>query len=175
LTHEELRLAAIRFAKRQRFSHRTWERIDGLNLKVIASETVTAAHDIPDVIGWDQTHSYLIECKASRSDFFHDAKKPQRNAGTGMGIFRYYFTPKGLVSREEIPEGWGLIEIDGKEMVISVQAPRRELDASGHMQEKRILLSLLRRVKMREFLIIQRDEMDAALVQRLAQEESHAD
>jgi hypothetical protein len=162
MTHEELRIAALKYARGNKYDYKTHE-TNGLALSVVTSDTVTDADDIPDVIGWRNGVSYLIECKASRADFKADAKKPQRSAGTGMGEYRYYFCPKDLLEKIEIPEGWGLIELDGKKATIVLRAPHRELDVAAHQHEKRILLSLLRRIKMREFLIIQRDSADGEL------------
>lgn len=78
--------------------------------------------EIADVIGFGcGDHSVLIECKASRSDFLADAKKPFRiNPQFGMGKFRLYCTPLGLITRTDLPAKWGLIQIDptGKVHVI---------------------------------------------------------
>ena len=156
-THEQLRVAAIAFAKRRGYDNIGCHKL-GLGLGVIASETVTTANDIPDVIGWAYGLSYLIECKASKADFNADAKKPQRSNGTGMGNFRYYFTPVGLIAPSELPQDWGHIVWDGKKAFINVRPTQREIDTSAHIQEKRVLLSLLRRINMREFLIIQKEE-----------------
>lgn len=68
--------------------------------------------EIPDVIGFDSWQSILIECKVSRSDFFCDQKKPHRKKG--MGNWRFYVCPKGLIKKEELPEKWGLIYVDEK-------------------------------------------------------------
>lgn len=155
--HERLRVIATRWAKTLKY--RNGSRY-GFGCSVIASECVTSAGDIPDVIGWRMGYSYLIECKASRSDFFADRNKPQRNNGTGMGNYRYYFTPKGLIAAEELPDGWGMIEVEGKESQVSVECKMRQIDAIGHCDEKRILLSLIRRIKQREFLILQ-DERES--------------
>ena len=79
---------------------------------VVITETESCTSEIPDAIGWRNMHySILIECKTSRSDFFADAKKGRaRVAMIGMGLVRYYMTAPGLLSIEEIPEGWGLLE-----------------------------------------------------------------
>jgi len=100
----------------------------------------------------------MIECKVSRSDFFADAKKPQRLAGTGIGERRYFMTPVGLVKPSELPEEWGLIEIDGRSASVVVECPKRTIDLSGHVAEKRLLLSTISRIRTREFLMIQRIE-----------------
>jgi hypothetical protein len=67
----------------------------------------------PDVIGFNSGGSVLIECKASRADFFADRNKSFRQTpALGMGDIRYYCCPKGLLKKEELPEGWGLLEVD---------------------------------------------------------------
>ena len=82
---------------------------------VVITEMGSNAWEEPDAIGWTSGSSILVECKASRSDFRSDAAKPyRRNPETGMGEFRYYLTPKGLLDLDEIPPRWGLIEYDGK-------------------------------------------------------------
>jgi hypothetical protein len=71
-----------------------------------------AGDEIPDAIGWKRAayDSILMECKRSRSDFLKDADKPFRSDGKGVGNYRYYFTTPGLLKKEEITEGWGLLE-----------------------------------------------------------------
>ena len=68
----------------------------------------------PDVLGISIGGvSFLGEVKVSRSDFLADKKKPFRIDG-GIGDFRAYITPKGLLKPEEIPYGWSLWEVHGK-------------------------------------------------------------
>ncbi|MDR6218732.1 hypothetical protein [Deinococcus soli (ex Cha et al. 2016)] len=66
----------------------------------------------PDVLGFlDIDHTVLIEVKISRSDFLADARKPWRQRPEeGMGDWRYYLTPPGLLRAEELPRNWGLLE-----------------------------------------------------------------
>jgi hypothetical protein len=71
--------------------------------------------EIADAIGFrsvgDEQHSVVVEAKTTRSDFLADARKPHRvGAVAGMGTFRYYIAPIGLIQVEELPSGWGLIE-----------------------------------------------------------------
>lgn len=70
--------------------------------------------EIPDAIGFSLSEpgygSTVIEVKVSRSDFLADAKKPHRQSG-GMGNWRYYMAPRGMLRLGEIPAGWGLIEV----------------------------------------------------------------
>ncbi len=66
----------------------------------------------PDVIGFRQGFSYLIECKASRADFLADKKKFfRKNTDRGMGDERFFMAPIGLLDPSELPDGWGLIEV----------------------------------------------------------------
>lgn len=79
---------------------------------VALKELKSVAKEIPDVIGFDSWQSIVIECKISRSDFFSDKKKPHREKG--MGNWRFYCCPKGLIKQEELPEKWGLIYVNEK-------------------------------------------------------------
>ncbi|MFT0546998.1 hypothetical protein ACMHYO_11720 [Allopusillimonas ginsengisoli] len=70
----------------------------------------------PDAIGFRFTGhaptdgSVLVEVKVSRADFLADAKKPHRS-GDGLGSWRYYMAPKGLIQVDDLPPGWGLLEV----------------------------------------------------------------
>lgn len=68
--------------------------------------------ELPDVIGFNRDRSLLVECKVSRSDFLSDKKKHFRIfPDQGMGDYRYYCCPKGMIKKEELPEGWGLLYV----------------------------------------------------------------
>jgi hypothetical protein len=59
--------------------------------------------------------TFLLEAKTSRSDFLVDKNKPHRlNPAKGMGKYRYYICPTGLIKPEEVPEKWGLIYVSPK-------------------------------------------------------------
>lgn len=69
----------------------------------------------PDVFGvrhgtgWD-AGTIVIEVKVGRGDFLKDKEKPHRaNPETGLGRWRYYLCPTGLIQPHEVPEKWGLI------------------------------------------------------------------
>lgn len=72
--------------------------------------------EFPDVIGFSSGgHSTLIECKATRSDFLADRKKSFRiTSQLGMGSYRFFCAPDGLMLAADLPNGWGLIEVDAK-------------------------------------------------------------
>lgn len=77
--------------------------------------TSTNLREQPDVLGIDIVGtSFLGEVKVSRSDFLADKKKEFRTNGEGIGDFRAYITPKGLLKPQDIPYGWMLWEVHGK-------------------------------------------------------------
>ncbi len=59
---------------------------------------------------WDGG-SVLVEVKISRSDFLRDKHKPHRQAG-GLGDFRYYMCPEGVITLDDLPERWGLLWVN---------------------------------------------------------------
>lgn len=63
----------------------------------------------------DRLETVLVEVKVSRSDFFADQRKAFRiSPETGMGNYRYYMAPEGLIRVEELPDKWGLIEVNSR-------------------------------------------------------------
>jgi len=120
--------------------------------------------EIPDAIGWRSAGhndgSVVVEVKVSRSDFLADKKKNHRNGSeAGLGNWRYYMCPEGLISADETPEGWGLLWVNSRGHVKPqlgavtiqnylkreemIQAMRLESD---HNRECFILVKLLNRV-----------------------------
>lgn len=76
-------------------------------------ERVVSARENPDAIGFGgRQFSVLIECKSSRADFLADKQKffRQRPA-EGMGSKRYFMAPVGMLQPNDIPTGWGLLEV----------------------------------------------------------------
>lgn len=111
--HQQLCQVAVRWLKRAPSA-------GGPGCAVAVSECKTGfSGEIPDAIGFRRTGyepldgSTLIEVKTSRSDFLADAHKPHRQAG-GVGAWRYYMCPTGLIAVEELPIGWGLLEVNGR-------------------------------------------------------------
>lgn len=97
------------------------------------------------MIGFNSCNSVLIEVKVSRPDFLRDKKKIfRRNPHMGMGQFRYYCCPIGLIKTDELPDGWGLLYENekGKIEVIKQPQPQSEFDFKS---ERTVLLSMLRR------------------------------
>lgn len=59
--------------------------------------------------------SIVVEVKVSRSDFLADAKKPHRNGEVlGMGTWRYYMCPEGIITLDDLPHGWGLLWVNSR-------------------------------------------------------------
>lgn len=132
LTHSQLVDVAEKYLRKR------------LNLKVVFKELVSCSREIPDAIGFDATYSYLVECKASRSDFLSDCKKPFRqNPAQGMGALRFYLCPKGLIKPEEVPEYWGLIYTDGVNYKTIKKAEKQKRSEKNEMS---IMYSALRRM-----------------------------
>ncbi len=90
-----------------------WLRNNSYTHTVVLTELATSCSETPDAIGFSaQGFSTLIECKTSRADFHADKKKYfRRDPENGVGDFRYFMAPAGLLTPEELPENWGLIEI----------------------------------------------------------------
>lgn len=66
----------------------------------------------PDALLFNSGGTYLIETKVTRTDFLNDAKKKFRADPTkGVGRYRYYACPEGLIAPEELPDRWGLIYV----------------------------------------------------------------
>lgn len=100
----------------------------------------------PDALGWSDGLSTLIEAKATVNDFYSDSRKSfRRNAESGVGNFRYYLTPKGLVKNpEKLRDGWGLLETTG--VRINCIKKSKFFDKINCKQERRILTSAFRRL-----------------------------
>ena len=138
MTHAKLVAMAVRWLRRYRCG-------------VVLSEQALASGEMPDAIGWKKAcHSVLIECKASRGDFLADRDKPFRQKpGIGVGCERYYLAPRGLIGVEELPTGWGLLEVCGRETE-RVKASAKNLRCeAGFQNEMNLLLASLRRVEIR--------------------------
>lgn len=105
LNHKALTALAVKWLRRQNSQ--------GGHGCIVAASELRSGWDgeIPDAIGFqingNTVISIVIEAKATRSDFLADKKKLHREAG--MGRYRYYICPTGLIKPDELPEKWGLI------------------------------------------------------------------
>lgn len=119
---------------------------------IILSEQYCATGEVPDVLAWKGfCKSVLVECKVSRADFLADAGKPFRlKPEEGMGSQRFYMVPAGIIRTEELPRHWGLLELCGREVEMTVKPGRTDLRSEvGLMKEMNLLLASLRRVEVR--------------------------
>ena len=138
MTHAQLVERAVRWLR--------WYRCG-----VVLSEQACVSGEMPDAIGWKRAnHSVLVECKVTRADFLADRAKPFRlKPEKGVGSERFYLTPPTLVKPEELPPGWGLLELR-RGRVEMVQASAKNLrTATGFRYEMNLLLASLRRVEVR--------------------------
>jgi hypothetical protein len=118
---------------------------------VVLSEQACVSGEMPDAIGWKRAcHSVLVECKITRSDFLADRAKPFRlKPEQGVGCERFYLVPAGLIRREELPQGWGLLEYRGGRMETIQPSAKNLRTAAGFRYEMNLLLASLRRVEVR--------------------------
>jgi hypothetical protein len=118
---------------------------------VVLSEQACISGEMPDAIGWKQAcHSVLVECKVTRADFLADRVKPFRQKPEkGVGSERFYLTPPGLIAPEELPAGWGLLELRRGRIEMLHPSEKNLRTASGFRCEMNLLLASLRRVEVR--------------------------
>lgn len=101
----------------------------------------------PDAIGWMSLEStVLVECKVSRNDFLKDMHKDHRmNPQRGLGRERWYMCRPGLISKDELPNGWGLLYCHPKVIRKEKHAGWRGFEERNKMGERLIMFALLRR------------------------------
>jgi hypothetical protein len=125
----------------------------------VLAELVTLGMETPDAIGFRDGTSTLIECKTSRSDFLADAKKLfRRNPWMGMGTYRFYLCPAGVITAQDLPEKWGLIWVNDAGKARQHIGPKGNIWSSQQefhhaekniQAEQQILVSALRRLQGR--------------------------
>ena len=138
MNHAQLVEKAVRWLRRYRCG-------------VILSEQACVSGEMPDAIGWKRAcHSVLVECKVTRSDFLADRAKPFRLKPThGVGCERFYLVPAGLIRHEELPAGWGLLELRSGRIETAHPSDKNLRSVIGFRYEMNLLLASLRRVEVR--------------------------
>lgn len=132
MTHSDLIAVAVRWLKAQGHT-------------VVISDMGSAAPETPDAIGWKSGGSTLVECKASRADFFADSKKHfRRMPHSAMGRLRYYLCPPDLLAASEMPLNWGLLYARERGLSIIKTAP--PCADTSRAQEIDVLCSAVRRL-----------------------------
>lgn len=143
LTHDDLCKIGCRYLEK------------AFRCPVVICEPMSLSLEKPDCFGMRKGfESILLEAKISRSDFLKDSNKPFRNGEVlGIGHYRYYITPKGLLTIDDLPDKWGLLEVDcnGKVMFIHGNHPNKipntkwKFEKINIENERLILFSYLRR------------------------------
>lgn len=107
MTHDELCLRAERYLRSNGFG-------------VVFHDKFIAANssgEQPDALGFRSGVSCLIEAKTSRSDFLADKKKLFRVfPELGMGDWRFFICEPDIIKVEDLPDGWGLLYVVGKQI-----------------------------------------------------------
>ncbi len=118
---------------------------------IVLSEQACSSGEMPDAIGWKQAcHSVLVECKISRSDFLADREKAWRkNPAKALGCERFYMAPSGMLQVEDLPVGWGLLEVKNRKVEMIKPSEKNLRTATGFRYEMNLLLASLRRVEVR--------------------------
>ena len=112
---------------------------------IVVTEISSCCCEIPDVIGWSNAQSILLEAKTSRQDFKRDFKKRFRLfPENGLGNLRMYIAPKDLIKIDELPDNWGLIEVDEKDRTKITKKPIAQ--KSNQTAEIIILSSIIKRI-----------------------------
>ncbi|OHE80695.1 MAG: hypothetical protein A2X76_01280 [Lysobacterales bacterium GWF1_69_6] len=108
--------------------------------------------------------SVVVECKTTRGDFLADARSPQRTEpSAGLGRWRYYLAPEGLIDVAELPPGWGLLEVsDRGSLLVRAGAAAVLAKHSGSLALQRTFTSECERWALRPHV-----EREQALLTRL--------
>ena len=123
--------------------------INEMNCPIVVAGMKVYIGEQPDVIGFfDGGYSVLIECKISRADFKGDCHKQFRwHPDNGMGDYRIYSVTEDVVrSKNEIPEGWGLIRFDGHSFHTIVKPVKFEISKKD--MEVSLLVAAMRNNKL---------------------------
>jgi len=138
MTHAQLVERAVRWLRSYRCG-------------VVLSEQACVSGEMPDAIGWKRAnHSVLVECKLTRGDFLADRAKPFRvKPELGVGSERFYLTPPALIKIDELPAGWGLLELRRGHIETLHPSANNLRTAAGFRYEMNLLLASLRRVEVR--------------------------
>lgn len=156
MTHADLVVKAVK-----------WLRTHRACTIAIAEPNIQGASESPDALGWGfDGRSVLVECKTSRADFRAESQKMFRRLGKpGMGRERWYMAPLGLINHSEVPNGYGLLEVQPNGKIIAFYDGKRLENAGrGSWKPKRwqpderntegevaILVSILRQSHSQEY------------------------
>ena len=138
-THQELVERAARWVTKHCRCH------------VVLQEFKCFAAEIPDVIGFSNYRSVVVECKVSHSDYLADLKKPHHQKVQKLGNLHYYLTLPGLIQPQELVNGWGLLYAQPHKIEkIQECVPNRRLEVKN--EEWYLMYSLMRRAAGHQLL-----------------------
>lgn len=120
--------------------------------------------ELRDATGFASTHStdvvavgmyasrgfefHGVEIKVSRSDWLHELNSPGKNDAVASQCDKWWIAaPKGIVEKDELPEGWGLYTPSGRGLRVTVK-PRKRKNADAFTRP--LVASLLQRVSKAE-------------------------
>lgn len=85
----------------------------------------------PDAIGFRPGGcSILMEVKVSRADFLSDSRKPHRiDPARGMGSWRFYVCPEGVIKVEDLPPKWGLFYFTPRKSLKPIHVPDSQISS----------------------------------------------
>lgn len=136
MTHRELCIKAARYLKYQGI-------VDFHRCQYVVCE-LERVGECPDAFGWGGTETQMIEAKATRSDFLSDKRKHWRKYPSfGIGKFRSYICPEGIIKESDLPDKWGLLYVNKKGKIDIIVKP--EAQESNHREEIQLITSILRR------------------------------
>lgn len=79
-------------------------------------------------VGLWASHGHAIEgfeIKVSRSDFLNEMKQPEKSEPVMRYCDKWWLVaPKGMVTADELPTTWGLLELHDKLLRVKVKAPQ---------------------------------------------------
>lgn len=110
-------------------------------------ELVCTGQELTDVYATNGEISCVIEVKTSHKDFEVDgAKYTRRHPDEGLGDFRYYLCPAGLIQIDELPPYWGLLYYENGKI-------RKVKSAIQQPTDRRFDLFILTSIMRREGLL----------------------
>lgn len=142
MTHKEIVEKLSKWLKK----HKQNISIPNCTLVLTEFVTINSCGETPDILGFNNWTSVMIEVKTSRSDFRADIKKRFKKFSKGSGEFKYYVCPYGMLDTDEIPDGYGLIYIDINNNITLVKNAIRQ-ECADLRVERTMLLSYIRRLK----------------------------
>ena len=117
--------------------------------KYVTVEMRSVAGEVPDIYGCCGFSSICIEVKTTHGDFVKDKNKYSRiHSERGCGNYRYYLCLKGVISIDELPDKWGLMEYNAENKSIEIIKEAQEIDCSFR-SDLIMMCSIMRRMKIK--------------------------